>query len=115
MFSTRYEGLCCRQERAGPQLCTFAYVNTSSPPPAVGHVLYSSWQQPVSVHQCFDGLLDPPWTSWYNTLKLASCHVHRPCLNPLQSPHRVITSKQESSTSLVSQLSVSYMISHHRS
>src|SRR6266702_2341191 len=64
-------------------------------------------------HQCFDRLLDPPWTSWgqlgpagaswYNTLKLASCHVHRPCPNPLQSPHRVMTSKQESSTSLVSQ------------
>src|SRR6266702_2574569 len=54
------------------------------------------------VHQCFDGLLDPPCASWDNTLKLASCHVHTPCLNPLQSPNRVITSKQESSTSLAS-------------
>src|SRR6266702_720523 len=49
------------------------------------------------------GQLVPAGASWYNTLKLASCHVHRPCLNPLQSPHRVMTSKQESSTSLVSQ------------
>src|SRR6266702_7276445 len=49
------------------------------------------------------GQLVPAGASWYNTLKLASCHVHRPCLNPLQSPHRVITSKQESSTSLASQ------------
>src|SRR6266702_3048694 len=49
------------------------------------------------------GQLVPAGASWYNTLKLASCHVHRPCPNPLQSPHRVITSKQESSTSLVSQ------------
>src|SRR6266702_7516690 len=47
--------------------------------------------------------LVPAGASWYNTLKLASCHVHRPCLNPLQPPHRVITSKQESSTSLASQ------------
>src|SRR6266702_2259873 len=47
--------------------------------------------------------LGPAGASWYNTLKLASCHVHRPCPNPLQSPHRVMTSKQESSTSLVSQ------------
>ena len=46
--------------------------------------------------------IGPAGASWYNTLKLASCHVHRPCLNPLQSPHRVITSKQESSTSLAS-------------
>ncbi len=55
------------------------------------------------IHQCFDRSLDPPWTSlgqlgpagasWYNTLKLASCHVHRPCPNPLQSPHRAMTSK----------------------
>src|SRR6266702_789625 len=49
------------------------------------------------------GQLVPAGASWYNTLKLASCHVHRPCPNPLQSPHRVMTSKQESSTSLVSQ------------
>jgi len=31
--------------------------------------------------------------SWYNTLKLASCHVHRRCPNPLQSPYKVMTSK----------------------
>src|SRR6266702_8630265 len=49
------------------------------------------------------GQLVPAGASWYNTLKLASCHVHRPCPNPLQSPHRVMTSKQESSTSLASQ------------
>src|SRR6266571_3626229 len=39
------------------------------------------------------GQLVPAGASWYNTLKLASCHVHRPCPNPLQSPHRVMTSK----------------------
>ncbi len=39
------------------------------------------------------GQLVPAGASWYNTLKLASCHVHRPCPNPLQSPHRAMTSK----------------------
>src|SRR6266571_4095387 len=67
-----------------------------------GWMLMTRASYPMIVHQCFDGLLDPPWTSWgqlvpagaswYNTLKLASCHVHRPCPNPLQSHHRVMTS-----------------------
>src|SRR6266702_4898330 len=76
-----------RSSRTKPR--SFAYTHTLTKPPDGGsHPLWQAATANISVLTgCLThlgpagaswGQLVPAGASWYNTLKLASCHVHRP-------------------------------------